>query len=99
MFMNEIPEEKRWQYMSELEISVLPDIKMQSFYRRKISNIVKFVINPLYMYALKHGFDDTDFLKQTTVHGYVEELKLFFETKEIDRQGCIEIISKGRKQK
>ena len=90
--------DKKWQYLSDEEISELSDVKQQSCYRRKINKTVKFIINPLYMYALKQGFDDTDFLKKVTVHDMVEELKAFYEGKGIDREGRIKVLLEGRKK-
>lgn len=96
--MEKFLEDKMWQYLSDEEISKLSDIKQQSIYRRKINKTVKFIINPLYMFALRQGFDDTNFLKEATVHGMVEELKAFYEGNGIDREGRIQLLLKGRKK-
>lgn len=96
--MGTILEEQKWQYLSDEEISLLPDLKTQSFYRRKINKTVKFIINPLYMHALKQGFDDTEFLKKITVHDMVEELKVFYERKGINREGRIQLLLEERKK-
>ncbi len=96
--MKDCLEDKRWQYLSAEEIEMLEDVKVRSEYRRKIGKTVKFIINPLYMYALKHGYDDTDFLKRATVHGMVEELKSFYDSKEIDRDGKMKILLESRKK-
>lgn len=96
--MEKFLEDKMWQYLSDEKISKLSDIKQQSIYRRKINKTVKFIINPLYMFALRQGFDDTNFLKEATVHGMVEELKAFYEGRGIDREGRIKVLLEGRKK-
>lgn len=96
--MEKLLEDKKWQYLSDEEISKLSNIRQQSCYRRKINKTVKFIINPLYMFALRQGFDDTNFLKEATVHGMVEELKAFYEGNGIDREGRIQLLLKGRKK-
>ncbi len=91
--------EKDWQYLTDDEISQISDVKLQSTYRRKINKTVRTIINPLYMYAIKNGFNDTTFLRQGTIHGMVEELKTFFTDKGIDREAEIEIIMSSRRKK
>ena len=83
--------DKEWQYLTDDEINLF-DIKIQSLYRRKIKRTINFVICPLYMYAVKHGYDDTSFLKEETIHGMVEALKIFYNQKGIDREEKIKII-------
>lgn len=90
--------EKMWQYLSKEEISMCSDIKVQSSYRKNVRETIKSIMNPLYMYALKQGFDDTNFLKETTIHDMVEELKLFYESKGIDREKRISILLEGKKK-
>ena len=90
---------KEWQYLTDAEISQLPDVKIQSEYRRKINRTVRTIINPLYMYAIKHGFDDSTFLKQETIHGMVTELKLYFAGKGMGREEEIDIILNSRRKK
>ena len=84
--------DKEWQYLTDDEINLL-DIKIQSLYRRKIKRTINFVICPLYMYAVKHGYDDTSFLKEETIHGMVEALKIFLFGEGLeDREEKIKII-------
>lgn len=91
--------ENEWQFLTDEEIEKIPDRSVQSSYRRKIGKTMRTIINPLYMHAIRNGFDDTNFLKQKTIHGMVEELKTYFESRGIDREEEIKIIlnSRGRK--
>lgn len=84
-----------WQYITEDEIRLL-DPKKQAEYRRKIKKTINFVITPLYMYAVKNGYDGSNLEKEETIHGMVEELKKFYDQKGIDREEKIEIIRNSR---
>ncbi len=88
-----------WQYLKDEEISEIEDIHVQSSYRRKINRTVKYIINPLYMYAIKNGFDDTEFLKMKTIHEMVESLKAYFQSRNMGREEEIEIILNSRRKK
>ena len=91
----ELVENQEWQYLTDDEISKL-DKEKRSLYRRKIKQTINFVICPLYMYAIKHGYDGSNFEKEETIHGMVEALKSFYDQKGIDREEKIKIIRNSR---
>lgn len=97
--MNVVPEDKKWQYIPYDELWQIDNIQIRNEYRKKMNQVVKRIINPLYMHALKNGFDDHTFRKLKTIHGMVEELKEFYEKRGIDRNERIEIIIESRKKK
>lgn len=97
--MADISEEKKWQYIDYDTLYQIEDNNLQREYRKKMTYAVRFVINPLYMYALKLGFDDSAFQKQKSIHGMVEELKNFYEKMGIDHDQRVDIVINGRHRK
>lgn len=87
---------KRWQDMSYGELSKIEDKKLRHEYQLKMTYAIRYIINPLYMYAVKNGFDDTNFSKLSTVSEMSIELKKFYDKKGISREEEIDIIVNKR---
>lgn len=92
--MNEILSEELWKYLSNEQLSNLQDSNLKKEYIAKRDDMVRCIINPLYMYAINHGFDDIDFVKAKTIKDMLYELKKFYHSKKFVR-GDMEDIIKG----
>lgn len=92
--MDEISSEKLWQYLSNEQLNNLQDSNLKKEYITKRNNMVRCIINPLYMHAIRHGFDDTDFIKAQTINEMFYELRKFYYSKKLVR-GDLEDIIKG----
>lgn len=85
-----------WQYLTYKELEQIKDPKIKNEYHRKIRQTIEW-LNPLYMYALKHGFQDTEFQKQETIHGAITILKEFYDKKNISSEDRLDIVLHRKK--
>lgn len=90
--MNEKKEKELWQFLSSEQLSKIQNPKLRAEYIEKRNNMVKYIINPLYMYAIGHGYDDTDFIKKQNISDMIYELKKFYDPRKIEKSDMADII-------
>lgn len=89
-------EEKTWKTLSYQELDQLMDIKKKQEYYQQIRKTLEW-LNPLYMYALRHGFNDEEFKEQVTVQDSVMILKQFYDDCQISNEDRIAIALHRKK--
>lgn len=92
--MNDISKEELWKYLSNEQLGKLPNPNLKKEYITKRNNMVRCIINPLYMYAIRNGFDDTNFINAQTTNDMFYELRKFYGSQKFVR-GNMEDIIKG----
>ncbi len=97
--MSEKSKRELWQYLSSEQFSKIQNPTIRAKYIKKRNNMVRCIINPLYMYAIRHGYDDVDFIKAQTINDMVYELKKFYDSRKIRRSGMEDIIRKSIRKK
>lgn len=90
--MVEFSSEKLWKYLSNEQLDNLQDSALKKEYITKRNNMVRCIINPLYMYAIRHGFDDINFIKAQTINEMFYELKKFYHSEKFVRSDIEDII-------
>ncbi len=96
--MLEIPSEQLWKYLSIKQLEQLENSNLKSENIIRRTNMIRCIINPLYMYAIRNGFDDTELMKAQTINDMFYELGKFYHLKQFTRDDIEELI-KGPKQK
>ena len=97
--MSDKKQKELWQYLSPEQLSKIQDPKLRAEYIKKRNNMVRCIINQLYMYAIRHGFDDTNFLKAQTISDMVDELKKFYNPRKIGIEDMEDIIEESIRTK
>ena len=90
---------KKWQDLPFDQFSNIKNPKLRTEYRNKLNWTMKYIINPLYMYAIRHGFDDTDFVKDKNVSDMFYDLKKFYDSKKIEIVDMEDIIKESIRTK
>lgn len=97
--MGDISKDTLWQYLPFDQFERIGDIEIKKNYIKRRNYVVKNIINPLYMYAFKNGFNDENFLKANTINEMVEELKKFYNRRDLKKENLIDIIKESTKKK
>lgn len=97
--MDEKFQKQLWQYLSFEQLDKFPDPKLRAEYKNKRNKVVRNIIAPLYMYAIRNGFDDTALNNARTIREIMNELKKFYDSKNIKRDGVEQIIKESIRKK
>lgn len=97
--MGDISKDVLWRYLPFDQFERIDDIEIKKNYIKKRNDIVKYIINPLYMYALRNGFNDKNFIQANTINEMVVELSKFYNRRGYGREDLTDIIKGSTKKK
>lgn len=97
--MDEKYQKVLWQHLPFDQFNKIQNPELRKEYMVKRNKMVRYIINPLYTYAIRNGYDDNDFNKAQTIYDMVQELKKFYDSKSINRNGIEEIIKESIRKK